>query len=341
MSDIEKLMGALMAVQINEKKKLDPVGKEDDDIDNDGDVDSSDSYLKNRRKKVGQAIAKDKEQKEGKIPPQFLKNIKKKKGDDEDDDDKDDDDKKPDFLKKKEKKEGYGKKKKMSEAKVECPKCKGDGCSHCDDKGYHMKEDVEMDSYVEALQQVGSKDVQELSTKTMTSYISKASDASKHKGMSTAKQDKRYKGVATASKKVDKKLSMEQTLASIKDEDRKVMKWSQFSEDYDEFTFKGKKRPQDRPLGKSDEKPAPSAEFDKHTKGSTPPEGMFDKESEKSKAFIKMHQQSDSKWEDLEDEGHEDVSKAGRAVKSQSPNRMGRDNRSGDTNIINKPTQKF
>ena len=39
---------------------LDPVGKEDDDIDNDGDVDKSDSYLKNRRKKVGAAIAAEK-----------------------------------------------------------------------------------------------------------------------------------------------------------------------------------------------------------------------------------------------------------------------------------------
>ena len=41
---------------LNEKKKLDPVGKEDDDIDNDGDVDSSDSYLKNRRKVVTKAV---------------------------------------------------------------------------------------------------------------------------------------------------------------------------------------------------------------------------------------------------------------------------------------------
>ena len=41
---------------LSEKKKLDPVGKEDDDIDNDGDVDSSDSYLKNRRKVVTKAV---------------------------------------------------------------------------------------------------------------------------------------------------------------------------------------------------------------------------------------------------------------------------------------------
>ena len=39
---------------------LDPVGKGDDDIDNDGDSDSSDDYLKNRRKKIGKAINNDK-----------------------------------------------------------------------------------------------------------------------------------------------------------------------------------------------------------------------------------------------------------------------------------------
>ena len=41
-----------------EKKKLDPVGKEDADIDNDGDVDKSDKYLHKRRKAIGSAIKK-------------------------------------------------------------------------------------------------------------------------------------------------------------------------------------------------------------------------------------------------------------------------------------------
>ena len=41
-------------------EKLDPVGKEDDDIDNDGDVDKTDKYLANRRKAVSKAIAKQK-----------------------------------------------------------------------------------------------------------------------------------------------------------------------------------------------------------------------------------------------------------------------------------------
>ena len=41
-------------------EKLDPVGKEDDDIDNDGDSDKSDSYLRKRRQAVGAAIAAEK-----------------------------------------------------------------------------------------------------------------------------------------------------------------------------------------------------------------------------------------------------------------------------------------
>ena len=40
---------------ILEGKKLDPVGKADADIDNDGDVDSSDEYLKKRRAAIGKA----------------------------------------------------------------------------------------------------------------------------------------------------------------------------------------------------------------------------------------------------------------------------------------------
>ena len=35
---------------------MDPVGAEDDDVDNDGDSDDSDEYLKKRRKAVAKAI---------------------------------------------------------------------------------------------------------------------------------------------------------------------------------------------------------------------------------------------------------------------------------------------
>ena len=45
---------------LDEKKKLDPVGQEDGDVDNDGDTDSSDSYLKKRRVAIGKAMGKKK-----------------------------------------------------------------------------------------------------------------------------------------------------------------------------------------------------------------------------------------------------------------------------------------
>ena len=40
-------------------EKLDPVGKEDDDINNDGKVDKTDDYLANRRKAISKAIKKE------------------------------------------------------------------------------------------------------------------------------------------------------------------------------------------------------------------------------------------------------------------------------------------
>ena len=51
----EKKKGKLTA-RAKAGKKLDPVGKEDADVDNDGDVDKSDKYLLKRRKAIGKAI---------------------------------------------------------------------------------------------------------------------------------------------------------------------------------------------------------------------------------------------------------------------------------------------
>ena len=49
--------------QLN-KEGLDPVGKEDSDVDNDGNIDSSDKYLLKRRKAIGKAMSKKKGMKE-------------------------------------------------------------------------------------------------------------------------------------------------------------------------------------------------------------------------------------------------------------------------------------
>jgi len=53
--EIKKEMGKLGI-----KEKLDPVGKEDGDIDNDGDKDSSDKYLAKKRKAITKAVDKEK-----------------------------------------------------------------------------------------------------------------------------------------------------------------------------------------------------------------------------------------------------------------------------------------
>ena len=45
--------------RLQEKKKLDPVGKEDGDVDNDGDKDESDKYLMKRRSAIKKAMAKE------------------------------------------------------------------------------------------------------------------------------------------------------------------------------------------------------------------------------------------------------------------------------------------
>ena len=49
------------------EKKMDPVGQEDADINNDGKKDGTDKYLMNRRKAIGKAIAK----KRGKVKEGF------------------------------------------------------------------------------------------------------------------------------------------------------------------------------------------------------------------------------------------------------------------------------
>ena len=52
---------ALYAIAASKAEALDPVGKEDDDINNDGKVDKTDSYLANRRKAVAANLNEDHE----------------------------------------------------------------------------------------------------------------------------------------------------------------------------------------------------------------------------------------------------------------------------------------
>ena len=107
--DIESIKSIWESWKEVQEKKLDPVGKEDGDIDNDGDEDSSDEYLASRRKKVSGEIAKgvgkEPANEPGENPPKVSKEKQVKvayeeKGvnpftkDDDDEDDSEDDEKK-------------------------------------------------------------------------------------------------------------------------------------------------------------------------------------------------------------------------------------------------------
>ena len=54
-ADIEKMMEEMECEECYEEG-MDAVGKEDDDINNDGKIDGADGYLEKRRKKIGQSI---------------------------------------------------------------------------------------------------------------------------------------------------------------------------------------------------------------------------------------------------------------------------------------------
>ncbi len=59
-----ELLNTAIAEREAVEEKMDPVGKEDDDVNNDGKKDKTDDYLKNRRKKVSAAINKGKDKKD-------------------------------------------------------------------------------------------------------------------------------------------------------------------------------------------------------------------------------------------------------------------------------------
>jgi hypothetical protein len=70
------------------------------------------------------------------------------------------------------------------------------------------------------------------------------------------------------------------------------------------------------------------------TKGATAPEGIMDKESPKSKEFAKKHDADSPELAADDAQGHEDATKAGRAVNNQAPTRGG-EKRIGDKSIVN------
>lgn len=130
------------------KKKFDD--RHDKDIDNDGDVDSSDKFLHKRRKAISKAVKEEKDcgpgmyycKTSGTCKPLSMKKEAVMP---------DDKGEKINQMKHQKAKEGEKEIVKPVSEKVECPQCKGKGCAHCDGKGYHMKEETSSAEKIAAL----------------------------------------------------------------------------------------------------------------------------------------------------------------------------------------------
>lgn len=184
-SDAKKREMAVAAKLAAEAKKMDPVGQEDGDIDNDGDKDSSDKYLHNRRKAIKKAMKESTELDEShfKVGDEVKCKASGMEGE-------------VVAVDPEEKGKYYTVKREDGKTMKYAP----DELMKDSDDEDEMKEEVEQ--------------VDEISQKLALNYASKASDARGHKGMPTKKVDKRYDGVALANKKMVGKAAVPATEAT-------------------------------------------------------------------------------------------------------------------------------
>lgn len=333
---IEELLGEMR------KKQMDPVGKADADIDNDGDVDSSDKYLHNRRKAISKSMKKEGEGKVTKCGAC--------EGSTENHD--------PECPKAKSEACGdYGKKTKKEEVEQvaeddsyyahHAAKKAAGGKSSGPEYDKHMDAEMKKRGY-KRTDYMGSganryakeevEQVAEYSSANHTVYGHKADGTKKVIGRahgddadSAVKNFHNSPGNAQM-KSVYKGFSAKRDHVEYNNQPVVSEQWG-FGEVI-ETTDEGLNVYFDH--GVEFNVPASSLTFledKKHMKGATKPEGLLDKESPRSKQFVKDHQKSDKEFEDKEKKGHEDATKAGRVTK-QAPARPG-EKRVGDTKIVN------
>lgn len=210
-----------------EAKKLDPVGKENDDIDNDGDVDKSDKYLHNRRKAIKSAMMKKESAEQiDELSTKTLRSYRAKARDDAFDADAVDDDrrlrkrsfghnqagkkilKRGDTLRAEEVENldelsratvGRYSMKAKSIADNEGGKDRSKGRELAGRKRWGGTMSGVKPARVPATEEV---QIDEISTKLAMDYSDKAADARGHRKLSTPKLDKRYKSMALAHEKI-------------------------------------------------------------------------------------------------------------------------------------------
>jgi len=231
-----------------------------------------------------------------------------------------------------------------SEEKVECPKCKGKGCKHCDGKGYHEKVD-------EAVEQVD-----ELKKSTYASYLQKApgslrgatgvaKDFDRDYARSISKAVKHYPNNLTPSdsKKDPKKLKKHEKDAETNKFLRDIFRRNAsnrkkgieragrlLSKEDVEFTEREYQAMVDAGVFEAK---------DPHTKGAHPPEMMHDRWAVGAKKFADLHDYDKPKLVADDEKGHEDARKAGGPSMKQSPARKGDNLSNGDTK--NPKKQKY
>ena len=194
--------------------------------------------------------------------------------------------------------------KKMDEAKVECPKCEGAGCDHCDDKGYHEKEVAE-----KKLDPVSDKE----NDKKFKDRKDKDIDNDGDVDSSDEFLHKRRKAIDNekdGGEKPAKEGDGEQEAPAAKDDDGEQEAPAAKDDD------KKKKKPV---VGNSGGKTAEISKIESvvtreefnalwtaleeaigQKKGATAPEGMDDKESPKGKEFKAKHKVDALSHDDLE-----------------------------------------
>lgn len=182
--------------------KLDPVGQEDDDVDNDGDSDSSDEYLKKRRKAISANIKKKVKAEETEVDTVSIEEAENQA--------------QSTGQAGNMAKHYYDLAKKASEAGNTASAAK---FMRLAKSFYRKKEGMQDRNQQGQQQQVGElhwsdaelehlKEKSGLETKTLASYMTKASNAQGHRKLSTKKVDNRYAGVKKASDELERRNTM-------------------------------------------------------------------------------------------------------------------------------------
>lgn len=296
--------------EVEEAKKLDPVDdkevdkkfkdRKDKDIDNDGDVDDSDEYLHKRRAATDDAIdARD------------------------------------------DKKQSANKKGKTAEI------------SKIGEKAA-KKEDVDMDEFLAQLAEDFTEEQldevsQGLAKKAFDARARRIADLEKEKDRETNKHGRAQidKEIGSQDKKLARshsKSGSDKPLNKSYDDATKKKDTRSPAQKYADYKKDGGELDRDAFMKRQRE----SVDFDLSTNelisalteaanpkaGATPPEGLTDKESPKSKEFAKAHDKSDKKIEDNEEDGHKKTFDAASKGTKPAPKRPG-DNAAGDKNVVN------